>query len=175
VKRIILVYGTLAGAVVIGSAILSLNLADEGSLPPEWLGYLVMIVAFSLIFVGIKRYRDIALGGVIRFGTALGLGLGITVVASAIYVVAWEINLALTDHAFVEEYTQSLLDRGREAGKSPAELDAMAEEMETMKRMYANPAFRVPITFLEIFPVGLLISLVSAAILRNSRVLPAVA
>jgi len=39
--------------------------------------------------------------------------------------------------------------------------------------MYANPLFRMPITFTEILPVGILVSLFPALLLRNSRFMPA--
>lgn len=175
-KKIILIYGTVSGVVIIVSMVLSMYLlaADDGSKNfSQWLGYLTMLVALSAIFVGIKRYRDQELGGVIRFGTAFMLGLGISVVAGIAYVASWEVHLALTDYAFVDEYTESVIDRKKDAGVSGAELEAAIQEMEEMKVQYGKAAFRLPMTFLEIFPVGLLVSLISAAILRNSKVLPA--
>jgi hypothetical protein len=174
-KRIILPYGALAGAVIIGSLTLTLTLSGEShAAGTEWLGYLVMIVTLSLIFLGIKRYRDHELGGVIRFGTAVRLGLGITLVASVIYVAAWEVYLSVTDYAFIDDYARSTI-AAKEAGDvaGPA-LQAEIESMERLREQYANPVFRLPITFLEIFPVGLLITLVSAGLLRNSELLPAV-
>lgn len=174
-KKIIITYGLIAGVVIIGSMTLSLALAgSEDSMGfLEVLGYLIMIVALSAIFVGIKRYRDQKLGGVIRFGTATAVGLGITLVASVIYVAAWEVNLALTDYAFIHDYTDALIATKKAEGVTATDLDAFLAEMETLKTQYANPLFRLPQTFLEIFPVGLLITLISAAILRNNKVLPA--
>lgn len=168
-KRIVIIYGLLSGAIIIGSMLLSLAVAGgEGSMQVlQWLGYLIMLVAFSMIFIGIKGYRDQELGGVIRFGTALLLGLGITVVASVIYVAAWEVNLAVTDYAFIEVYTQSIIAAKQAAGVTGAELDAVVAQMQDMKASYAKPTYRLPMTFLEIFPVGLLISLISATILRQ--------
>jgi hypothetical protein len=132
-----------------------------------------MLIALSMIFVGIKRYRDQHLGGVIRFGTAVALGLGIAAVAAIIYVGVWEIYLAMTDYAFMEQYAQGVIDEKTADGVSGAELQATIDSMETMQRQYANPLFRLPMTFLEIFPVGVLITLISAAILRKSEALPA--
>jgi len=175
-NKIVWTYGVISGAVVIGTIILSLELGSgEGSAMAsmEWLGYLIMLVALSVIFVAVKRYRDQELGGVIRFGTALLVGLGITAVASGTYVAAWEIHLALTDYAFMDEYTASLIAAEEAEGASEAKIQELTARMEQMKEQYANPLFRVPITFLEIFPIGLLISLIAAAVLRNSRVLPA--
>ncbi|MFQ5350420.1 MAG: DUF4199 domain-containing protein, partial [Thermoanaerobaculia bacterium] len=113
------------------------------------------------------------LGGVIRFGTAFLLGLGIAAVASVIYVVGWEVNLSLTDYAFADDYSRSIIAGKEAAGVSGAELEAEIARLEEFKRQYANPLYRVPVTFLEIFPVGLLIALISAAVLRNSKILPA--
>jgi len=173
-KRIILVYGTIAGFVIICSMILSLTMSGaEGAGATVWLGYLIMLVSLSLIFFGIKRYRDQELGGVIRFGTAALLGLGISAVAGVIYVAVWEANLARTDYTFIEEYTSQVIEAKQAAGMTGAELQAEVEEMEGLKTRYASPLYRIPMTFLEIFPVGLLVSLLSAAILRRSEVLPA--
>ncbi len=176
-KKIVITYGVIAGIVIIGSTILGLNFTGErGDMKfLEWLGYLIMIVAFSMIFVGIKKYRDQELGGVIKFGTAVMLGLGITLVASVIYVAAWEVNLELTDHAFIEQYAQGIIAGKEAAGVTGADLKAVVAEMAQLKERYANPLFRLPMTFLEIFPVGLLISLLAAAVLRNSKFMPATA
>jgi hypothetical protein len=169
----ILVYGILAGAVTIGSGVLAISLAGDGHFGPAWLGYLIMILTMSLVFVGIKRYRDQELGGVVRFGTAFLVGLGITLLASAIYVAVWEAYLAATDYAFMAEYARAQVAEIREQGVSGAALQEEIQAMDRLVERYDNPLFRLPITFLEIFPVGLLITLVSAALLRNSRVLPA--
>lgn len=174
-QRIILTYGIIAGLIVIASAILGLVLSggEETLHAQEWLGYLVMLIALSLIFVGIKRYRDRHLGGVIRFGTATLVGLGIAAVASIVYVAVWEVYLAVTDFAFMDQYASGVIAARQAEGVAGDELAAITENLESMKRQYANPLFRLPLTFLEIFPVGLLITLISAAILRNSKALPA--
>ncbi|MEX2122826.1 MAG: DUF4199 domain-containing protein [Woeseia sp.] len=97
----IFTYGIISGLVVIGTAVLALALSggEETLHAQEWLGYLIMLIALSMIFVGIRRYRDRQLGGVIRFGTAMLLGLGIAAVAGVVYVAVWEIYLAMTDYA----------------------------------------------------------------------------
>lgn len=168
-QRIILIYGAGAGLAVILSIILGIMLSDGAETPQgqQLLGYLIMLVALSLIFVGIKRYRDQHLGGVIRFGTAIGVGIGIAAVAGVVYVVVWEIYLALTDYAFIDAYTRGVIAGQQEEGVTGAELQALTERMATLKARYANPLFRLPMTFLEIFPVGALITLLSAAILRK--------
>lgn len=172
--RTILTYGVIAGALVavpmFSHLLLSGGHVGDSSL---FIGYAIMLAALSLIFVGTKRYRDKALGGVIKFLPAFLMGLGISAVAGVIYVVGWEITLALTDYAFIEQYAASMLEAERAGGASPAELEAKAAEIAQFARDYRNPLLRLPMTFIEIFPVGLVISLISAALLRNSRFLPA--
>ena len=173
-KKTILVYGSISGVVVIVAIIVGLIIGQgEGAWSSQWLGYLIMFVALSAIFFGIKQYRDTELGGVITFGKAFLLGLGIAGVAAVAYVVCWEIYLALTDYSFIDDYTQGVIDAEKEAGISEENLQLLVEKMNDLKETYANPLFRVPITFSEIFPVGLLIALISATLLRNSNVLPA--
>jgi len=173
-KRYIFTFGVIAGLLVIGSITLGMLLGgSDSALGSEVAGYLIMLVALSLIFIATKRYRDRELGGVIRFGQAFLLGLGIAAVAGVAYVVVWEIYLVAADYAFIDQYTTGLIASEREAGIDPEELAALTERMEQMKANYAKPWLRIPITFSEIFPVGALVALISATILRNPRVLPA--
>ena len=167
--RIILTFGILSGAIVIVNAIIGLSFADESTSMQflEWMGYLFMLVALSVIFIGIKRYRDQELGGVITFGSAFLVGLGIAAVAGVVYVVVWEVYLAQTDYRFIEDYIASVLATKEAAGIPAAEMQKAIEEMNVMREQYGNPLFRLPMTFIEIFPVGLLISLISAALLRR--------
>ncbi len=166
---LILLYGGIAGVVIIGSMIFGLSMAGGPDSPAfsEWLGYLIMLVGLSLIFVGIKQYRDRELGGTIRFGTALLVGLGISAVASVIYVAAWEVYLAMSDHAFIHTYTDAVIAKRTAEGISDAERAELVASMDAMKEKYGNPWYRLPITFTEIFPMGLIVSLISAAILRR--------
>jgi len=135
------------------------------------IGYLSMLIAFSLVFVAIKRHRDADLGGVIRFWSAFGLGLAVAAVASAMYVLLWETFLAVTQVDFGGQYARILIEQQKAAGVSGEALAAFVAEMERFKAEYANPFYRLPMTFIEIFPVGVLVSLLSAAVLRNPRFL----
>ena len=169
--RIILIYGILAGAVIIGSLIAGLVLNARHF--PEWAGYLIMLAALSLIFVGVKRYRDTMKGGVIRFFEAAGVGLGIAAVASIIYVAGWEIYLWATDYSFFAAYMKGAIAAKKAAGASPAELAKLTADMTAMAKAYANPLRRMGITLLEILPVGVAVAIFSAGLLRFSRLLPA--
>lgn len=172
--QIILIFGTIAGLIVAVPMCLMVANAEPGSAATShFTGYLIMLLALSLVFVGVKRLRDRELGGVIRFGPALLAGLGISAVAGVIYVIGWEITLAVTDFAFIDSYSSAAIEAARAKGASAAEVQALAAKMDEFREQYANPFFRLPVTFIEIFPVGLVVSLISAALLRNSRFLPA--
>ena len=172
--RYALTYGLLSGLVIIATMLTGLLLSDrESFFSSEWFGYLVMLVALTFIFVGVKRYRDVERGGIIRFGPAFAMGLGIAAVAGLAYVAVWEAYLAATDYAFMDEYIAGALRARQAEGMTGAALAREAAELETLRSQYGNPLFRIPMTFLEIFPVGLLVALVSALLLRNPRLLPA--
>lgn len=173
--RLMVFYGCIAGLVV-GIPLFGLAVALNGHPPLKYgvaLGYLTMLVALSAVFLAVKRHRDDDLGGVIRFWPALGLGLGISLVASIFYVLAWEAALAVTGMDFAGEYAKSLIAQQQAQGASAEALARFTAEMEEFKRQYAQPVYRVPMTLAEIFPVGVLVSLISAALLRNSRFMPA--
>lgn len=173
ILRLVLTFGSLAGVAVSLPMLIAMSFSgSEHLFASEAFGYLIMLIALSLIFVGVKRYRDEALGGVIRFPRALLLGLMISAVAAVIYVAAWELYLYRTDYAFIDEYVGQLIESRRQAGLSEQMLAAEIAELETMKANYSNRLFRLFITFTEIFPVGLLVSLVAAALLRFPSFLP---
>jgi hypothetical protein len=174
--RDIVKYGVIAGLVVGASMYVSFW-ATGGDMPHGWLGmavgYATMLVAFSAVFVGIKHQRDVAGGGVIRFWPAFGMGLAISFIAALFYVVTWELVQATIVPDFAGSYGESVIAAQKAKGVDAAALAKLSAEMEAFKVQYANPMFRLPMTFAEIFPVGVLVSLVSALVLRNPRVLPA--
>ena len=173
--RTSLIYGVVAGFIVALPmfSLLAINPDPSSLAGSQFFGYALMILALSMVFIGVKSYRDKARGGVIKFLPALLVGLGISFVAAIIYVIGWEITLYFTDYAFASDYATASLESARAKGASPTDLEAMTTQFEDFQRMYANPLFRLPMTFIEIFPVGLIISLIAAALLRNPRFFPA--
>ncbi|MEL6723386.1 MAG: DUF4199 domain-containing protein [Pseudomonadota bacterium] len=169
--RIMLVYGGIAGVVII--AIMTAGIVLGGGSGSQVQGYLTMIIVLSLIFIGVKRYRDQTLGGVIKFLPALGLGAGIAAVATVFYVLSWEVSLQVTDFAWIDAYRASQMAGYEAQGLAEEALAKKVADLEAMLTSYRNPLVRMPFTFLEIFPVGLIIALISAAVLRNPKVLPA--
>jgi len=172
----ILKYGVIAGLVV-GGILFGFTVSLDGKMPMGAvgmaIGYASMLLALSAVFVGTKAYRDRELGGVIRFWPAFGMGVAMTVIAGILYVLAWEASQAITGGDFMAAYSNYVLEQARAKGESAAAIAKMSKEMAEFRVMYANPLFRLPMVFSEIFPVGVLVSLVSAALLRRPGFLPA--
>jgi hypothetical protein len=172
--RIILIYGVIGGIIVAVPMVVSTLTLTEDTVPENaaLYGYLSMLLAFTMVFVGIKHYRDKVLGGVIRFLPALGVGLGISAVASLFWVLGWELTLA-SGFDFGTAYTDSVVAAAQARGAPAGEIERLKKETAEFLVTYANPLVRLPMSFVEMFPIGALISLISAALLRNSRFLPA--
>lgn len=173
--RTILKYGVIAGLVA-GGFMAGTFVAFSGMPPLKYgmlIGYTTMLIALSAVFVGIKRHRDVDRGGVIRFWPAFGVGLGVSFIAGVFYVAAWEAVQAVTGMDFASSYARAIIESEKAKGASAEALAKLSADMAVFKRQYADPLFRLPMTFVEIFPVGVLVSLVSAGLLRNSRFLPA--
>lgn len=171
--RYALIYGLISGFVIAATITASLVLLRGSEFAHSlWFGYLVMLVALSFIFLGVKRYRDVERGGVIRFLPALGVGLAIAVVAGITYVITWETYLSVSGYQFMDEYIPTYIRDEQAAGTSAAEI---AANVQWMRDVYASPVQRMALTFMEIFPVGLIVALISAALLRFHQLLPATA
>lgn len=167
--RYAIIYGGIAGAVAIGAIVAGMQLGNHSM----WFGYLAMLVSLSLIFVGVKRYRDIECGGTIGFGRAFAVGLAIAIVAGLVYVAGWETYQALSGIDFMADYSAGMVAEMRAGGASEREIAVSVAELRELSANYDNPLFRLPMVFAEIFPVGLIVALASAGVLRNPRVLPA--
>lgn len=171
--RIITVYGVISGIIVIVGMYTSMAVVSDHGTMGMVAGYLSMLVALSFVFVGVKRYRDVDLGGVITFRKALLVGFGIAVISSLFYVLSWEIYNWQTGGAFMAEYVAQSIENMRAAGKSATEIAQFSEEMRGFAEQYKNPAFRMAMTFMEISPVALLMPIISATLLRKSSFMPA--
>jgi len=172
--RIIAVYGVIAGVIVAIGMFINMNfIASHGAMGMV-AGYLSMLVALIFVFIGVKRYRDVDLGGVIGFWKALGVGLGIGLVASVFYILGWELYMWQTGGTYLTDYVARTVDEMRAAGAPAAEVAKFSADMGAMAERYKNPLFRMALTLTEILPVALLVSIVSAALLRRSSFMPAI-
>lgn len=160
-KKIVLIFGLIAGIICAGMFFLTMPEDFESMDNGELIGYITMIIALSSIFFAVKQYRDKHLDGQIKFGKAFQIGIYITLVAAAVYVLSWEFYY--TNYApdfgdkYVEYVKQKMIDEGTEEVLMTKEITALEEQME----MYENNMLvRLGFTFIEIFPVGLIISLI---------------
>jgi len=167
-KKTVIVFGLISGLII--SALLTITTTCyssnhfEGS---EVLGYAGMLVAFSFIFVGIKSYRDKYNGGVISFGKATLTGLYITLIGSTMYVLAWLIIFYNFMPDFVEKYSAYMINQAKASGLTQTELDKKVAQMNSLKEMYKSTVFVILMTYVEILPVGVIVTLISALILKR--------
>lgn len=169
-KKTVLTFGLISGVV---SSVLMLCTAllldrigfDKGAI----VGYTGIVLSFLLVFFGIRSYRENVGGGEITFGRALSVGLLITLISCVFYVVTWEIVYFKLMPGFAEKYTNYMVDQVRASGASQQVIDAKLQELNSMKALYDNPLFNAAVTFVEPFPIGLIVSLISAAILRRRK------
>lgn len=164
----------LIGGLIIGLFMSITFLVGKGENKPsnsvaEIIGYAVMLIGLSMIFVGIKSYRDKARGGTITFGNAFLMGLYITAVASALYCIWWMIFYAAgPGQDLITEYAEEARKGILQSAPSEEEAAKEIQEMESWMELYARNGFvRFAFTLMEIFPLGLVVSLISAAILRR--------
>jgi hypothetical protein len=170
-KKNILVYGLIMGVVLSIFTVVSINYCYQtGNFDGNaTVGYAAMIAVFSFIFVGIRNYRDKFNEGVISFGEAFKMGVGIVFIASTLYVASWLIYYNNFVPDFMDKYSEVTLKKAKDSGVSQAQLDIQIADIQSFKEMYKNPLVAIGITYLEIFPVGLIIALISALILKRNK------
>lgn len=164
----ILIPGVIAGGFAgLWGCLMALSAIDVPMSLGMAIGYLTMLIGLTTVFLAIKRRRDVDQGGVIRFWPAFGLGIAISLVAALAYALLWEITLSMIG---IDAFGKTMLAKMQAGGSTAEELAKMRDFFATT---YRNPLIRFSVTLSEIAPVGLLVSLISAALLRNPRFMPA--
>lgn len=167
-KKIVLTFGLLSGLVSASMMFVTMLFVESiGFDKGVIVGYTAITLSLLFVYFGVRSYRDNQLGGKITFGRAVGAGLLITLVSGLFYVAAWEFGSRKFFPDVSDKYGAFVMEEARAAGADQAALDAKAKEVEDMKRMMADPILEPMMIFLEPLPVGLLMSLVSAAVLRK--------
>jgi len=179
-KRNILVYGLISGILVSTFMLISMNYIShcEGSVDYETsmlIGYASMLIAFSLVYVGIRNYRNKYNGGVISFGKAFKIGILIVLIASTLYVIAWMIDYFFFMPDFMDKFCANSIAKLKAEGASQMEIDKETIKMADMARMYKNPLWTAILTYAEILPVGLVVTLISSLILKRKPSINAIA
>jgi len=169
-KRTVWTFGLISGAILSVMMAITVPFEDQiGSDRGLIIGYTTMVLSFLLIFFGVRSYRDNVAGGSVSFGRALAVGTLIAVISSLCYVATWEVIYFKFAPDFATKLGAYNIDRAKKSGASPAEVEQKVAEAKRFTERYQNPLFNSAITFLEPMPVGLLIALVSAGVLRRRR------
>ena len=174
-KKIVLVFGLISGALMALFMFGTMPFIDKIGFDRGYLvGYTSMVLAFMLIFFGIRSYRENVGGGAITFGRAFAVGILIAIISSVCYVIAWEIVYHFFMPDFFEKYAAVVIEKARASGATAQQIQAKQQELQQFQQMYDhNPLINFAFTFIEPFPVGLLITLISAVILRKKKVVHA--
>jgi hypothetical protein len=170
-KKVVLTFGLISGAVSAGLMFATLPFIDKiGFDKGAYVGYSGMVLAFLLVFFGIRSYRDNVSNGYVTFGRAFSVGILITLVSCVFYVIAWEIIYFNFMPDFWDKYSNYIVEKARNSGASAAEVAKQVEAMKSFKVTYFdNPFWNVLLVFAEPFPVGIIVTLLSAIILRRKR------
>jgi hypothetical protein len=165
-KKIILTFGLISGVLI--SLMMGLTIPFQDKLGHGYLiGYTTIVLSMLLSYFGIRSYRDNVGNGQITFGKAFAVGISITVISCLCYVVTWEIIYFNFMPDFMDKYGAQVLQKMQSSGATAAAIQQKSEEFNKLKIMYKNPLFNAAMTFIEPFPVGLVITLISAAVLRK--------
>jgi Protein of unknown function (DUF4199) len=168
--KTVLTFGSIAGVILSVMMLVTVPFMDRiGFKRGEVIGYTTMVLAFLLIFFGVRSYRDHVAGGSISFGRAFAVGLLIAVVASVFYVATWQLIYYKVAPDFVTKYQAHLIETARASGKSEAEIDKKIADAQKFAEYYKNPLINAAVTFIEPLPVALVIALISAGILLDQK------
>jgi hypothetical protein len=168
VKKTILTFGVISGVISSILMIASVPFMKRPDFDHGYvLGYTTIVLSLLLTFFGVRSYRDNVGDGQITFGKAFLVGLAITVISCMFYVVTWEVIYYNFMPDFMDKYGAHVLQKMQASGATAAAIQEKSEEINKLKVMYKNPLFNAAMTFIEPFPVGLVITLLSAAVLRK--------
>jgi hypothetical protein len=167
-KKTVLSFGVISGLISAVAMMATVPFihkinSDKGLI----IGYTTMVLAGLLVFFGIRSYRENVSNGKLTFGRGFVVGLLISLLSNCFYVATWEVIYHQFMPDFAEKYSSQMVEHARSAGASQQKIDEIGRQAEQFARNYHNPAYNIGMTFLEVFPVFLAITLLSAAILRR--------
>jgi len=167
-KKTVLTFGLISGVIISVLMLATLPFAHQiGFSRAMIVGYTNMVLSFLLVFFGIRSYRENVGNGQISFGRALSVGLLIMLISCAFYVITWEIMYFFLMPNFLNEYSAYMVENMRASGASAEQINQQVEQMKQFQVLYSNPLINVAFTLLEPLPVGLVMTLISALILRK--------
>jgi len=163
-KKLVWIYGLIAGLLC---SVSYLTMGEDMDMDKSMIyGFASMIIAFSLIFVATYQYRK-QNGGTISFGKAFLIGLYISLIASSIYVGLWLITYYNFRPDFIEKYSACVIEKAKVSGKSAADIQDAIDKANWTKENYKNPIFVIVMTYSEVLPISLVLSLISALVFKR--------
>jgi Protein of unknown function (DUF4199) len=167
-KKTVLTFGLISGAISSVMMVATVPFAHSmGFNKALIVGYTTIVLSFLLVFFGIRSYRDNVGNGQITFTKAFAVGISITMISCMFYVATWEILYFNFMPDFMDNYGAHTIEKLKASGASPEAVELQVQQLEKFKEQYKNPLFNSLMTFIEPFPVGLGITLLSAAVLRK--------
>lgn len=167
-KKTILTFGLISGVISSLMMVATVPFMDSISSDRGYvLGYTTIILSLLLVYFGVRSYRDNVAKGQITFGKAFLVGLAITVISCLFYVATWEIIYFNFMPDFMDKYGAHVIQKMQASGATAAAIQQQTEQLDKLKVSYKNPFFNMAMTFIEPFPVGVVITLLSAAVLRK--------
>jgi uncharacterized protein DUF4199 len=169
-KKTVVTFGLISGVMSSLMMLLTVPFMDRiGFDRGVIFGYTAIVLSFLLVFFGIRSYRENVAGGTLTFGRGFQVGILITLISCAFYVATWQLIYFKLAPGFFEKYQAYAIEKARTSGASEQELQATARQMQQFKAWYDNPFLNAAVTFVEPFPVGLGVTLISAAVLRRKN------
>jgi small-conductance mechanosensitive channel len=167
-KKTVLTFGFISGAITSLMMVATVPFADQiGFDKGAVIGYTSIVLSFLMVFFGIRSYRDNVGNGRITFAKAFSVGILITLISCLCYVVTWQILYYHFLHSFMDKYGAYVIEKARASGATPAALQTQLEQVKKYKELEDNPLTNAAVTFIEPFPIGLVITLISAAVLKK--------
>ena len=166
-KKTVLSFGLVSAALSVTMMLATVPLLDTiGFEKTDVIGYTTIVLSALLVFFGVRSYRDNAGAGRITFRDGFTVGLLITLVSCVCSVVAFQIVYFRLTPEFGDKFAACMVERARASGASPQKIEETAKQAQMLKQLYDNPATNAALTFVQAFPIGLVASALSAAILR---------
>jgi hypothetical protein len=178
-KKVVLTFGLLGGIIIAAFVWTTAILVENNAIGFERLeivGYTSMLVALSMVFFGIKSYRDNYSGGKITFWKGVQVGLLISLIAGVLY---WfgAFSYGLTHPGFAErfmqQFTELKVDGPQRQGAPPEQIASGQAEVDMMTTLFESPVLFFLVCMAEILPVGIVVTLISSGLLRRKELLPA--
>lgn len=126
----------------------------------QWLGFILM---FVVLFLGVKAVREEKPDQSLTYGQGVGAGTLIALYSSLMSAVYVYVHFRFINTAFADYQMEMVREKWAAVGMSEAQM----EQAEGMVRMFMGPTFQAIVTPFAGTLVGLVMSLIIAAMLKR--------